>query len=181
MNSLLNIADLRRSLLDYLDPDTITQLTEYELIYGTDKIDQDVDYWIKRVHRQYNIPKEEYLKLLHCSPEEREAAEDAVGFDLGDTPFAIFLFLEPRPSIGSGKMTLPGCDVDNDEYQLLSEKDKLKYPLAKYNFVPKKQCSYVFRRAPRTGQRCKNPAYKDFEYCTSCKRYPGVSWGPPGF
>lgn len=168
MDELLKIADLRRLLLNYLTIDTMCQLIELdERLHQTNRIDQDIDYWSTRTLRDYNIPKDEYFKMLNATEDEREIYEAAIDVFLDQTPFKVFCFLQPVMS-NNGKYTLPGCDIDNDTYQRLSDEGKCKYPLAKYNFIPKPTCAYVFQRGKYYGKTCGNIISEGSKFCDYC-------------
>src|SRR5581483_11635415 len=171
MQTLLDIVDLRRLLLDYLGPIEICDFIESQEEVYQDKIEQDIDYWIKRTKRQYNIPKPEFLHLLNATTNEKRKFQKANNkTPLGNNPSDIFLFLTPGVCWMKNKITLPGCNICNIIYDILHSDLKLLYPLAKYNYKP--VCKYIFQRGMKRGIRCENIAVENSQYCRLCFKYP---------
>jgi hypothetical protein len=183
MDVLLNIVDLRRLLLDNLGPVEICYFVESRNDFHRDKIEEDYNYWVKRIQEQYNIPEHEVVNLLHATPEVKHEAENVNnGLYLGNSPCDIFLFLTPgqynrpsynRPSYKKEDL-LPGCDITNYNYNFLPKEVKDKYPLAKYNCVPPRECVYIFQRGTKQGMKCSELAIDGSDFCFHCKKYPSA-------
>src|SRR5581483_3717812 len=142
MQTLLDIVDLRRLLLDYLGPIEICDFIESQEEVYQEKIEKDIDYWIKRTKRQYNIPKPEFLHLLNATTNEKRKFQKANNkTPLGNNPSDIFLFLTPGVCWMKNKITLPGC-------------------------------KYIFQRGMKRGTRCENIAVENSQYCRLCFKYP---------
>lgn len=185
MDVLLDTADLRRLLLDNLEPTEICDFVESRKDLHRNKIEQDYNYWVKRIFCQYKIPEKEVINLLHATPEIKQQAECVNNnLPLGDTPYDIFLFLTPgqteiHESFGAKcRVTyenwLPGCAISATNYGLLSHAEKERYPLAKYNYEPPRLCVYIFQRPPKRDQQCGLPVAKGQLYCSTCMKRPQV-------
>lgn len=170
MEVLFDVQDLRRSLLDYLS----MPLLEY-IVPLDNKALNDKQYWAMRTKREYNIPHDEFEKLLQSPPYQDKSnqsdSEDESDDDVvrNSTPFDIYKYIMPKKCSGSRDLSLPGCDISNEAYQLLPEDEKLNYPLAKYNFVLWPTCKYIFARGKNMGMRCPFPVRDGGDYCRNCR------------